>query len=172
LKRGALPNSEIALVLDTGALFALQANRPRIKTAVVAAHSRNTPIVLPANVVAEWWRDGGQHQHEVLEQLKPFDFREVDLSISQLAGRALAWYTDDFERGQLKKFKTSREDRAKVTATLTVDATVLATAALVAGTSGYYVTLYTNDQREDFKRLMGFSRFMSGILLAHPADPS
>jgi len=112
------------LTLDTGALVGLQRGDKRITDVVRDAHGSETDLVVPANALAEWWRGGGRRQEDVLERLKPFATHAVDDVVAKLSGRALEWYW--------QQMRVSGQPKERVTASLTIDATVLATACLAA----------------------------------------
>jgi predicted nucleic acid-binding protein len=119
------------LTLDTGALIALERKRKGIGEVVEAARLAESAVTVPANAIAEWWR-GRTDRREYL--LRMFVVQDVDMQIAKLAGEALAW---------LKRHGGEIDDR------VTIDATVLATAAL------HGPNLYTGDF-EDMQRLHGF----------------
>ncbi len=88
-------------------------------------------ITVPANAIAEWWR--GRTDRRVYVS-KMFVTKEVDEEIAKLAGEALA---------SLKHGRSEIDDR------VTIDATVMATAAL------YGPNLYTGDF-DDMQRFEAF----------------
>lgn len=47
-----------ALVLDTGALLALEAANPWLRALLRKAYADGSPIVIPATALAQAWRDG------------------------------------------------------------------------------------------------------------------
>jgi len=119
------------LTLDTGALIALERNRRVMVKVVEAAREARLPILAPANAIAEWWR-GRTDRREYVRKM--FVIKEVDEQIAKLAGEALA---------SLKRGRSELNDG------VTIDATVIATAAL------YGANLYTGDF-EDMQRFAGF----------------
>jgi predicted nucleic acid-binding protein len=116
------------LTLDTGALIALEKNRKGMVEIVRAATADGVRIIVPANVLAEWWRGRSDRREYVLGM---FEVKDVDAKIGKLAGEALAWLDGD------------------VNDKVTIDATVMATAAL------YGPSLLTGD-RDDMDRFKGF----------------
>jgi hypothetical protein len=48
------------LVLDAGALIAVERDRRRVKTLVLAAHLAGHDVVVPAGVLAQVWRNGAR----------------------------------------------------------------------------------------------------------------
>jgi predicted nucleic acid-binding protein len=119
------------LTLDTGALLALERHRRDVGRVVEAAVLTGARITVPANAMAEWWR-GRTDRREYVRKM--FVVQDVDEQIAKLAGEALA---------SLKRGRPDRHDR------VTIDATVMATAAL------YGANLYTGDL-EDMQRFQGF----------------
>jgi hypothetical protein len=139
---------------DTTAMMALENRRAGISRVVHAAKDAGTRIIVPANVMAEWWRGGGRGQQRVLDLLGPaLKIAEVTERIARIAGEALAWY------------KTQRKDR--VTCLVTIDATVMATACLVGRDNATVpVTIYTGDTK-DMPVLSRF-RLFPGVSLLPP----
>lgn len=125
------------LTLDTGALIALERRRKGLIELVEAARQADDPISVPANAVAEWWRGHSDRRAYVLQM---FVVRHVDDEIAKLAGEALAW---------LKRYRGRLDD------SVTIDATVMATAAL------YGSNLYTGD----FDDLQAFKGFFPSVRL-------
>ena len=119
------------LTLDTGALIALERHRRGMTKVIEAARQAEASIIVPANAVAEWWRGRTDRRDYVLQM---FVVRPVDDEVAKLAGAALGW---------LKRHRVDVDDR------VTIDATVMATAALGAP------NLYTGDF-EDMQRFAGF----------------
>jgi predicted nucleic acid-binding protein len=120
-----------ALTLDTGALLALERHRKGMTEVVEAVREGGDSITVPANAIAEWWR--GRTDRRVYVR-QTFVIREVDEEIAKLAGEALAW---------LKRQDVDVDDG------ITIDATVIATAAL------HGPNLYTGDF-DDMQRFHGF----------------
>jgi predicted nucleic acid-binding protein len=116
------------LTLDTAALIALERKRKGMSEVVKAAEGAGTRFTVPANAIAEWWRGRTDRREQVREM---FVVQAVDEKIARLAGEALAWCG------------------ARVDDRITIDATVLATAAL------HGPNLYSGDF-EDMDRLKGF----------------
>ncbi len=125
------------LTLDTGALIALERNRRDLVKVVEAAREARLPITAPANAIAEWWR--GRTDRRVYVS-KMFVIKEVDEQIAKLAGEALA---------SLTQGRSDIDDR------VTIDATVMATAAL------YGPNLYTGD----FDDMQRFHEFFPSVKL-------
>jgi predicted nucleic acid-binding protein len=121
------------LTLDTGALIALEKKRKGMGEVVEAARLGQVVITVPSNAIAEWWRGRTDRRDYVR---KMFVIKEVDEEIAKLAGEALAW---------LKRHRGDVDDK------VTIDATVIATAAL------YGPYLYTGDF-DDMQRFEAFFR--------------
>ena len=75
------------LTLDTGALFALERRRQRIRQIVTIASRDAVRMTVPAAVVAEWWRGRSAVAEDILAA---FELEVLDESLSKLAGEALA----------------------------------------------------------------------------------
>jgi len=116
------------LTLDTGALIALEKSRKGMGEVVRAATADGVRIIVPAIVLSEWWRGRTDRRDYVLGM---FEVKDVDAKIGKLAGEALARLGRDVD------------DR------ITIDATVMATAAL------HGPSLFTGD-RDDMDRFSGF----------------
>ena len=120
------------LTLDTGALLALERHRrDMVKVVEMARLADGGRITVPANVMTEWWRGRTDRRDYVREM---FVVQGVDEEIAKLAGEALAWL---------------KHGRARTDDHVTIDATVMATAAL------YGPNLYTGDF-DDMDRFSGF----------------
>jgi hypothetical protein len=76
------------VVLDTGALIALDEQRPaeRMRAVVVAAERAGRRLHIPAVVVAEWWRGDNLAHHQ---GAKMFKVEPVTDAIARNAGIAL-----------------------------------------------------------------------------------
>ena len=110
-----------AITLDTGALIALERGDLRMGRVFVHARTQCIPMFAPADAVAEWWRGRTDVREKVLRAMvvEPLSAR-----IAKSAGEALA----------------------AVKGATTIDAIVMATAALRGG------VVYTSDFR-DLERL-------------------
>ncbi len=98
-------------VLDTGALLALERRKPRAMKLMRLAADRPLDLVIPFPVLAEWWRGRTDERVALLATM-----RVVALdAAARAAGLALARI-------------------ARVNAAVTIDAIVIATAALLDGT--------------------------------------
>jgi hypothetical protein len=75
------------LTLDTGALLALERNRRDIVRVIVTATQGRDSIMIPATVIAEWWRGRTDRRDYVLQM---GTIKDVDARIGKLAGEALA----------------------------------------------------------------------------------
>jgi predicted nucleic acid-binding protein len=95
-------------VFDTGALLAAERGKPRAARFLQLVRIGQARIVVPLPVVAEWWRGRTDAREEVLASTQVV----ASLEAAKAAGVAL---------GRLKK----------VDAKLTIDAIVMATAALL-----------------------------------------
>jgi predicted nucleic acid-binding protein len=118
------------LTLDTGALLGLERNRRDIGKVIETARQGRDSITIPANAIAEWWRGRTDRRDYVL---KMGTIQDVDARIARLAGEALA----------------SLKRHVEVNVRVTIDATVMATAAL------HGTNLYTGDF-DDMERFAGF----------------
>ncbi len=112
-------------VFDTGALIAAERAKERASRFLRLAHVGAVRIIVPLPVIAEWWRGRTDARDEILASTQVIG----SVDIMKAAGVALAG---------------SRA--AKVDATLTVDAIVMATAAMLDA------VLVTQDPA-DFERL-------------------
>jgi len=110
------------ITFDTGALIALERRRDRMLRVVRAAVMTSTPIIVPAVVLAEWWR--GRPSRQMAMLLGGVTVESVDDEIARVAGEAMA----------------------AISGATTVDALVMASAALRGG------IVYTSDV-PDFQRL-------------------
>jgi predicted nucleic acid-binding protein len=95
-------------MLDTGALIALERGKVRAARFVQLAHAGVAKLCVPLPVIAEWWRGRSDQREEILATTEVV----ASVSIAKAAGVALAKLT-------------------KVNAALTVDAFVIASAALL-----------------------------------------
>ena len=119
------------VTLDTGALVALERYRRGMAEVLESARQARVSITVPSNALAEWWRGPTDRRDYVRRMLV---IQDVDETVAKLAGEALAW---------LKPRNVEIDD------SVTIDATVMATAAL------YGPNLYTGDIG-DMQRFEGF----------------
>jgi hypothetical protein len=110
-----------AITFDTGALIALERGHQRIGRVFVHARSQCIPMVAPADAIAEWWRGRTDVREMILRGLV---VEPLSVTIAKIAGEALA----------------------AVKGSTTIDAVVMASAALRGG------VVYTSDF-EDLDRL-------------------
>jgi predicted nucleic acid-binding protein len=103
------------ITLDTGALIAIERRRQRMLRVLRAAEQTATPIVVPAVVLAEWWREPPTERMRTL--LEAFAIESVDAERAKLAGRSMT----------------------AVPEATTIDALVMASAAVRGG------VVYTSD---------------------------
>ena len=103
------------ITFDTGALIAVERRRNRMLRVLRAAEQTSTPIVVPAVVLAEWWR--GRPSRRMALFLEAITVEPVDEDLAHVAGEAIA----------------------AVRGATTVDALVMASAALRGG------IVYTSD---------------------------
>lgn len=110
-----------AITFDTGALIALERGNQRMGKVFVHARAQCIPMFAPADTIAEWWRGRTDVRETILRGLvvEPLSTR-----IAKLAGEALA----------------------AVKGSTTIDAIVMASAALRGG------IVYTSDF-DDLDRL-------------------
>jgi predicted nucleic acid-binding protein len=125
------------LTLDTGALVALERYRRDMVKVVETARQAGATITVPANVLAEWWRGRTDRRDYVR---KMFVVQDVDEKVAKLAGEAMS---------SLKRRRVVVDDR------VTIDATVMATAALCGP------ELYTGN----FDDMDLFGRFFPSVKL-------
>jgi predicted nucleic acid-binding protein len=97
-------------VLDTGALIAAERGKQRVMRFFWLARSGRARLVIPLAVVAEWWRGRTDAREEILASATI----SASLPVMQAAGVAL-------------------RDLRVVDAGCTIDAIVIATAALFGG---------------------------------------
>ena len=97
----------IAYVLDTGALVAAERRKPRALQFVALANIGAAVLLVPYPVIAEWWRGRTDIRDEILAATEVI----ATIDVAKAAGAALARMTG-------------------VDAKLTIDAMVMATAAL------------------------------------------
>lgn len=76
------------ITLDTGALIAIERRRERMLRVLRAAEQTTTAIVVPAVVLAEWWRGCPSKRMAML--LDGVVIEPVDEVLAQLAGEAMA----------------------------------------------------------------------------------
>lgn len=103
------------ITFDTGVLVALERRDKRMWDRFRRLRERGVPVVVPASCEAEWWRRTDGHaavRLAILSSVAP-----LTDAIACAAGEALA----------------ALERRRKPTAALTIDAQVMATAALRGG---------------------------------------
>jgi predicted nucleic acid-binding protein len=124
----------VRYVFDTGALVSAERGTQRVSRFFQLVHAGRARILVPLPVVAEWWRAATDVRVEILAATEVV----ADLEITKAAGLALA---------RLKG----------ATASLTIDAIVMATAAMRDA------ILVTQDPR-DFATLA--SHFPSVTVLA------
>lgn len=98
-------------VLDTGALVALERRKPRAVRLLRLGAGRAVDLVIPFPVLAEWWRGRNDDREAILATARVVALE----SAARAAGTALA---------RLRR----------VDAALTIDAIVIATAALLDAT--------------------------------------
>lgn len=94
-----------SITLDTGALIALEHRRPRMWKVLHRARALGAVPVVPADVVAEWWRGRNDVREHILASVLVEPLTEA---LARLAGECLA----------------------RVGGATTVDAIVMASAAL------------------------------------------
>ncbi len=115
-----------AITLDTGALIALERGDLRMGRVFAHARSQCVPMFAPADAVAEWWRGRTDVREKMLRALA---VEPLSVRIAKIAGEGLA----------------------AVKGATTIDAIVMATAALRGG------VVYTSDFR-DLDRLRSHFR--------------
>ena len=115
-----------AITLDTGALIALERGSRRMGRVFVHARVRNVALFAPADAVAEWWRGRTDVREKLLRAIV---VEPLSTLIAKRAGEALA----------------------AIKESTTIDAIVMATAALRGG------IVYTSDF-DDLERLRAHFR--------------
>jgi predicted nucleic acid-binding protein len=95
-------------VLDTGALIALERGKVRVTRFMQLSHAGVARLSVPLPVIAEWWRGRTDQREEILAATEVI----ASVSIAKAAGIALS-------------------KLANVNAALTIDAFVMASAALL-----------------------------------------
>jgi predicted nucleic acid-binding protein len=103
------------ITFDTGALIAIERRKDRMLRVLRAAEQTSTPIVVPAVVLAEWWRKRPSVRMSML--LEAVTIEPVDAHLARMAGEAVA----------------------AISGATTIDALVMASAALRGG------VVYTSD---------------------------
>lgn len=119
-------------VFDTGALISAERGKQRTARFLQAVHAGRARILVPLPVVAQWWRGKSSVREEILAATEIV----TSVATAKAAGVALAQLRD-------------------VDASLTVDAMVMATAALMDA------AVVTGDV-EDFDRL---SQHFPGVVV-------
>jgi predicted nucleic acid-binding protein len=76
------------ITFDTGALIAIERRRDRMLRVLRAAEQTSTPIVVPAVVLAEWWR--GDASKRMTMMLEGVTIEPVDAELARVAGAAIA----------------------------------------------------------------------------------
>jgi len=77
----------VALTLDTGALIALERGDQRMRVVLKAANIGHVPVIVPAVVIAEWWRGRSRRSEDILAAV---DVAPTTERIARLAGEAIA----------------------------------------------------------------------------------
>lgn len=77
----------IGLTFDTGALIALERRRQRMKAVFERALAREQRIVVPADVIAEWWRGQTTLRLSILASV---DIEPLSEELAKVAGETLA----------------------------------------------------------------------------------
>lgn len=127
------------ITFDTGVLIALERRDKHMWDRFRRLRERGVPIFVPASCESEWWRNSPAHA-AVRTAILPMIVPLTD-PIARAAGEAI---------GSLK--------RTKVTSTITIDAQVMATAAMRGG--GAVLTSDPDD-------LALFARHFSRIAIEH-----
>jgi len=76
-----------SVTLDTGALIALERRRPRMWKVIHRAHALGVLPVVPADVVAEWWRGRTDIREHILASVVVEALTE---RLARVAGECLA----------------------------------------------------------------------------------
>jgi rRNA-processing protein FCF1 len=75
------------LTFDTGALFALERRKLRIRQVLERAVDRDQRITVPADVIGEWWRGRTDVRDAILASV---DVEPLSEALAKVAGEALA----------------------------------------------------------------------------------
>lgn len=75
------------MTFDTGALIALERGDKRMRVVLDTANIDHVPVMVPAVVIAEWWRGGNRRRHDILAAI---DIEPTTERIARLAGEAIA----------------------------------------------------------------------------------
>lgn len=75
------------MTLDTGALIALERRSQRMRRLLDTARHDNLRIVVPADVVAEWWRGRTDLRESILASVR---VEALTTALAKIAGEALA----------------------------------------------------------------------------------
>ncbi len=76
-----------SVTLDTGALIALERRRPRMWKVLQRARELGVVPVVPAGVIAEWWRGRSDIREHILASVV---VEPLTASLARLAGECLA----------------------------------------------------------------------------------
>jgi predicted nucleic acid-binding protein len=77
------------IVLDTGALVALERRDRRIQVIITAASQEGVVPIVPTQVLAQYWRGGGGHQAVVARFLHSCQIEHLDIDRAKQAGMLL-----------------------------------------------------------------------------------
>ena len=80
----------MTLVLDAGALLALEKNDKAMWLRIKSAHQAGAPPVTHGGVVGQAWRSGGPRQARLAMALDFIDVRPLDAELGRRAGALLA----------------------------------------------------------------------------------
>jgi predicted nucleic acid-binding protein len=74
------------ITVDSGFLIAVERSKPRAMTMLRASRTRRQRLVVPAAVLAEWWRGSPRHA----QVLSAFTVEPMSEALAKVAGEALA----------------------------------------------------------------------------------
>ena len=74
------------IVLDNGALIALERNDRAMWARLKAAAAADVPVLVPAAALAQAWRGGGQRQTQLARALAQVDVGVFDEQVARAAG--------------------------------------------------------------------------------------
>jgi predicted nucleic acid-binding protein len=77
----------LALTFDTGALIALERGDKRMRVVLDTASIEHVQVIVPAVVVAEWWRGSNRRRQNILDAI---DIEPTTERIARIAGEAIA----------------------------------------------------------------------------------
>ncbi len=77
----------LCLTFDTGALIALERGDKRMRVVLDTANLDQVQVIVPAVVIAEWWRGGSRRRQDILAAI---DVEPTTERLARVAGEAIA----------------------------------------------------------------------------------